>query len=214
MGGRSVRSWVCWAAAIAAVFSACSKGLPSNFATYRGEGFSIGYPRAWNGCHGQLPFAGTEEPAAEFSGPAGKGQIVPPVVQVADEGTKRTFQHALNFHKLLLQVNPGYKELGEDGVKVPGAKTAVPVEFQGAYPDPVAQGQPEIHGMNLVAEAPNGSVVSLLISATTADFERLKETFDDVLRSLALGSEVDQSGSANLPDCSTRTQTPSPSPSA
>lgn len=208
--------WLGSLVAAAALLGACSgHGLPSDFAVYRGEGFSVGYPSAWKGCHGILPFAGTDEPAAEFSGPAGRQQVTNPVIQVTNEGTTRTFEHALKFHRLLLQVNPGYKQLDEDDVKVPGAKKAVRIEFQQAYPIPVQQGQPEIRGLNLLAEGPDGSVVSVLISATAVDFDRLEKTFDDVVRSLAVGKSAatPSPASRNLPDCSQRL-TPIPSPSA
>jgi hypothetical protein len=204
------------AVAVAALLGACSgHGVPSDFAIYRGQGFSVGYPGTWKGCHGTLSFVGTNEPAVEFSGPAGKGQIIPPFIQVADEGMKRTFDHALTFHRLLLQVNPGYKKLSENDVKISGAKRAVQIEFRQLYPTPTPQGQPDLHGINLLAEAPNGSVVSMLLSATAMDFGRLQKTFDDVVRSLGVGTEVAavSSRARNLPDCSA-TGTPSPSPSA
>jgi hypothetical protein len=204
------------AVAVAALLGACSgRGVPSDFAVYRGQGYSVGYPSAWKGCHGTLSFVGTNEPAVEFSGPAGKRQIIPPFIQVADEGVKRTFDHALKFHRLLLQVNPGYKKLSENDVKVSGAKRAVQIEFRQLYPEPTPQGQPDLHGINLLAEAPDGSVVSMLLSATATDFGRLQKTFDDVVRSLAVGSDVatESSTAQNLPDCSA-TGTPSPSPSA
>lgn len=203
-------------AGVATLLAACSRGLPSTFAVYRGEGFSVAYPGDWKGCHGRVPLAGGEAPAVEVSGPAGRQQVVPPIVQVANEGTERTFDHALNFHRLLLQVNPGYKQLAEEDVDVSGAKRAVRIEFEQEYPFSVGQSRPRIHGINLLAEAPNGGVVSVLASATVADFERLNETFDDVLRSLAVGSEIDQSTrvSPNLPACSMQaTPQPSPSPS-
>jgi hypothetical protein len=203
-------------AGLAAMLAACSRGTPSDFAVYRGEGFSVAYPGDWKGCHGRVPLAGGDAPAVEVSGPAGRQQVVPPIVQVANEGTRRKFDHALNFHRLLLQVNPGYKQLAEDDADVSGAKRAVRIEFEQQFPLSVGQGQPKIHGMNLLAEAPDGSVVSLLASATEPDFERLKETFEDVLGSLAVGSEIDQSTrvSANLPACSAQGMPqPSPSPS-
>jgi hypothetical protein len=204
------------AVALAALLGACSgREVPSDFAVYRGQGFSVGYPRVWNGCHGTLSFVGTNEPAVEFSGPAGKGQIIPPFIQVANEGVKRTFDHALQFHQLLLQVNPGYKKLSENDMKVSGAKRAVQIEFRQLYPEPTPRGQPDLHGINLLAEAPDGSLVSMLLSATATDFGRLQKTFDDVVRSLAVGSQVATKSSTaqNLPDCSA-TGTPSPSPSA
>lgn len=208
--------WLGWLVAFAALLGACSRhGLPSDFAVYRGQGFSVGYPSAWKGCQGTLSFAGTDEPAAEFSGPTGRRQVIPPVIQVTNEGTKRTFDHALKFHRLLLQVNPGYRQLGEEDLKVSGAKQAVRIEFRQMYPIPATQGRPEIKGLNVLAEAPDGSVVSVLISATATDFDRLEKTFDDVTRSLALGKEVatPSPASRTLPDCS-QPLTPTPSPSA
>jgi hypothetical protein len=201
---------------MAALLGACSRhGLPSDFVVYRGEGFSLGYPSVWKGCHGTLSLAGTDEPAAEFSGPAGKRQVIPPVIQVTNEGAKRTFEHALKFHRLLLQVNPGYKQLAEDDAKVSGAKKAVRIEFRENYPISVPQGQPEIRGLNLLAETPNGSVLSVLIRATATDFDRLEKTFDDVMRSLAVGGDVaiPSPATRNLPDCSGQ-PTPIPSPTA
>lgn len=199
-------------AGLATLLAACSQGIPSDFAVYRGEGFSVAYPDGWKGCVGRVPLAGGEAPAVELSGPAGRQQVVPPIVQVANEGTRRAFDHTLNFHRLLLQVNPGYKQLAEDDVDVSGAKKAIRIEFEQEYPLSVGQGQPTIHGMNLLAVAPDGTVVSVLASATTPDFERLKETFDDILRSLAVGNEIAQSDrvSPDLPACSTQS---SPSPS-
>jgi len=203
-------------ASMAALLTACSRGLPSDFAVYRGEGFSIGYPRGWEGCEGQLTFDGNPGSAAEFRGPTARNEVFPPLIQVTDEGTKRTFDHALKFHRLLLQVRQGYKQLAEDDLGVVGAKKAVRIEFEHEFPLPAPPGQPRLHGMTVLAEAPDGSVVSVLVIATAPRFERLKETFDDVLESLAVGSEIDQSGrvSPDLPSCLTQgTPGLSPSPS-
>ena len=203
-------------AGVATLLAACSRGLPSDFVVYRGEAFSVAYPGDWKGCHGRVPLASGEVPAVEVSGPAGREQVVPPIIQVANEGTTRKFDHALNFHRVLLQVNPGYKQLAEEDVDVSGARKAVRIEFEQRFPLSVGPGQPQLHGINLLAEAPDGSVISVLASATVTDFERLTETFDDVLRSLAVGSEIDQSSrvSADLPACSTQASPqPSPSPS-
>lgn len=200
---------------LAAVAAACSRGLPSDFAVYRGEGFSVAYPSGWKGCEGRVAIAGGDAPAVEFSGSAGREQVVPPIIQVTNEGAQRAFDHAVRFHRLLLQVNPGYKQLANENVDVPGARMALRIEFEQLFPLAAGQGQPKIRGMNLLAEAPDGSVVSLLASATAPDFQRLKETFDDVAGSLAVGSEMAETGagSPNLPACSSQRATPEPSPS-
>jgi hypothetical protein len=200
----------------AAVLCACSsEELPTGFAVYRGEGFSIGYPSEWEGCRGAPSLGGTDAPAVEFIGPAGTDEAGPPVIQVVNEGTQRPFRHALNFHRLLLQVSAGYRQLGEDDADVPGAERAVRIEFRRMNALRGQQGGPEIRGVNLFAEAPDGSVVNVLITAASTDFDQLQGTIDDVLRSVAVGDEVatPSPSARDLPECSA-VGTPSPSPTA
>jgi hypothetical protein len=198
----------------AALLVACSsEGLPTGFAVYRGEGFSIGYPGAWEGCRGAPSLGGTEAPAVEFRGPGGADEAGPPVIQVVNEGTQRPFPHALNFHRLLLQVTPGYRVLGEDDADVSGAERAVRVEFRQLNAVPGQQGGPEIRGVNLLAEAPDGSVVNVLITAASTDFDQLQGTIDDVLRSVAVGDEMATPSppGRGLPECSAQ-GSPGPTP--
>jgi hypothetical protein len=200
----------------AALLGACSsEGLPTGFAVYRGEGFSIGYPSEWEGCRGAPSPGGTDAPAAEFRGPAGADEAGSPVIQVVNEGTQRPFPHALNFHRLLLQVSPGYKQLGEDDADVSGAERAVRIEFRQQNALPEQQGGPEIRGVNLLAEAPDTSVVNVRITAASTDFDQLQGTIDDVLRSVAVGDEVaaPSPSARDLPECSAE-GSPSPSPTA
>jgi hypothetical protein len=191
--------------AVTVLIGGCStNGLPSDFAMYRGSSFSIGYPRTWSGCQGEASFAGSDEPAVEFSERAGARGTVPPVIRVTDEGTTRVFAHAVNFHRLLLQVSPGFKSLGEEDVTVSGARKARRIDFREQSALPGQPAQPEVRGRNILVEAPDGRVVSVLITATMADFSRLQGTFDDVIRSLAVGDDVATPGPTDraLPSCS------------
>jgi hypothetical protein len=138
------------------------------------------------------------------------------VIQVVNEGTQRPFAHAVNFHRLLLQVGPGYRQLGEESVEVSGADRAVRIDFRQRQALPGQPAGPEIRGLNLLAGAPDGSVVSVFVTATSADFARLQGTFDEVLRSLAVSEEVTtpSSSARNLPECPAQGGPgPSPSPS-
>lgn len=199
-----------------AVLSACSGGLPSDFAVYRGDGFSVGSPGGWKGCQGELTFNGGNPTVVQFSGPTGTSESFPPLVQVTNEGTTRTFDHALKFHRLQLQVRPGYRLIGEEDLDVPGAKKAVRIEYRHDFPIPSSPDQPRLHGITLLVETPDASVVSLLALASDSSFDDLKDTFEDIVGSLAVGTEIDQSSqtSPDLPACTTQgTPEPSPSPS-
>jgi hypothetical protein len=191
--------------AVTVLLGGCSaRGLPSDFAVYRGGSFAIGYPRTWTGCQGEVSFAGSDEPAVEFTQPARVPGAIPPVIQVTDEGTTRAFAHAVNFHRLLLQVSPGFKNLGEDDLTISGATKAIRIDFREQSALPGQPTQPEIRGRNILVEAPGGRVVSVLITATMEDFSRLQGTFDDVVCSLAVGNDQATPGPADraLANCS------------
>jgi hypothetical protein len=185
---------------LAVVAAACgaSDGGPS-LTTFEGDGFSVGYPVGWQSC--RMPVPETDAVAAQFSGTAG-GEDVSPILQVSNEGAERPFDHAVRYHTLLLELTPGYKELGNDPVEVQGAEQALRIEFTQRPPFPDPSGRlVELHGLNVLAEAADGNVVSLILSSSESQFDAMGPTFDAIVESLEVKPAGGASSLDRLPDC-------------
>ena len=148
------------------------------------------------GC--SIPIQGTQTPATEQFRASNQGFA--PIIEISNEEKTRTFDHAEAFHELILQVTPHFKELSKTSVTVPGASHAQRIEYTQESPVPTATGDfPMVHGVSLVAQAPDGSVFSLIVSAEQGDWDRLADTLLAVADSLHLGANATPD---KLPVCS------------
>lgn len=172
------------AAALALASCAGNQGRV-DLTTYSGAGFSIGAPMTWEAC----TRAGEEATngSLEVAGPLG-AQEFPPVVQVANLGTGRTFAHAVRFQELLLSFSPGYREVSREPADVMGASEAVAIRFDQRYPAPgPGEAEVPVTGLMVLAAAPGGEVVTMTTISHADDADRFAPTFDSVLESLKLG---------------------------
>jgi hypothetical protein len=174
--------------AVGVMASSCGSGVgstPEGFARFQGEGFSVAHPPGWTACEIPARLSPTEADLIQISAPGGD---FPPVIEVSNEGRRRRFDHALRFHRLLLEITPGYRALGESPVEVAGAEQAVRIDFRNR---PVLPGVPpvEFRGSNVLALGRDGDVVSLLVSASAADYEAMTESIEGIIRSLRVGNE-------------------------
>jgi hypothetical protein len=182
-------------------------GSPAALTTFDGDGFSIGVPSAWSGC--SIPAGGTEVPATDQFRPS--TAAFAPIVDISNEEKTRTYAHATTFHELVLQITPHFKEVSKTSVKVPGATQAQRIEYTQESPYPTANGDfPKVHGISVVAEASDGVIYSMVVSASATDWAAMQATLVAVADSLRLGSA---GGASSLPLCAGVT-TPTASASA
>ena len=179
-------------------------GSSAPLAPFAGNGYSVGVPSSWSGC--SIPAGGAEVPATDQFRPS--SEAFAPILDVSDEVKTRTYAHAISFHELVLEVTPHFKEISKGSVDVSGATQAQRIEYTQESPYPTANGDfPKVHGISLVAEAKDGSIYSLVISAAQPDWNKLAPTLVAMADSFRLGTG---SPSRVLPTCS-GVATPAPS---
>ena len=172
--------------------------------TFRGATYSIGLPDGWTGC--SVPFGGPQVPATEQFRASDKPFAA--IINVSNEAKTRTFDHATAYHELVLELAPHFKELSKSSATVPGATKAERIEYTQESPYPTTGGDfPKVHGVSVVAEAPDGSVFSLVVSAGQDDWDKTAGTLLAVAGSLRLGANA---APDKLPVCA-GVVTPSPS---
>jgi len=174
--------------AVSLALGACGGGAGQDLVTYVGSTFSVGAPRGWEVCS-RPGESGEGTASVVMSGPRGT-QEFPPFIQVTDEGTERTFEHAVRFQELLLSLTPGYRKISEEPTEVDGAEDAVAIRFSQQYPS-TGPGEPAVpvSGRLVTAAGPGGDIVTLTAVSHTKDAARFQASIEAAVDSLEVGGE-------------------------